>query len=363
MQRTRAANRCHPKSLLGGDDLRITREDFVQLGSRIHLLPHVQIVVRGCAVRAESQIEVGLKHLRNRSDARSEFHVRLRIVNNADAETFQDGQLFGSRMNDVRGDDAIIQEADAREIINRRDALALRNIVNLFARLRNVNHNGRARSLGKIAHLLEMIFGDRVRRVRRDSGRDERIAFPLLDEPFCVSHRIRPSLIVSDGKVYDRLAEHAAHASLHRLVRDGILEVVHIAVGGRAAANHFGESEPCADAHELFGNILRFSREDVFRQPLLQIKIVCQPAKERHRHVRVAVDETGNDDLAARINRLARGVFSLYLGALADGNDATITHDDCAVFDNAPLVIHRDDSSARYDEIGARPTLRGSYRC
>src|SRR6185436_19388539 len=45
VQRLRTANRGELKSLLRRDHFRITAEDFVQLRHRVHLFPHVQVVV------------------------------------------------------------------------------------------------------------------------------------------------------------------------------------------------------------------------------------------------------------------------------------------------------------------------------
>jgi len=65
------------------------------------------------------------------------------------------------------------------------------------------------------------------------------IALPLLYELLCVRKCLSPSFIVGRGKVNECLSEHAAHAGRLSLLRDGILEVIHIGESRDASANLF----------------------------------------------------------------------------------------------------------------------------
>ena len=56
-----------------------------------------------------------------------------------------------------------------------------------------------------------------------------------------------------------------------------------------------------------------------------------QAAKKRHGDVRVAVDETGEDQLAAGVDGLRGGVFRFDFGAWADRDDGVAFDGDRAV--------------------------------
>ncbi len=91
---------------------------------------------------------------------------------------FQQTDLALVKMNRVRGDDALAEEADAREVFDGRRALLPRDVLDLFARLGDVDDDGRARAVGEGADFFQVLLGDRVGRVRRDGGGDERVALP-----------------------------------------------------------------------------------------------------------------------------------------------------------------------------------------
>src|SRR5690606_17865289 len=148
------------------------------------------------------------------------------------------------------------------------------------------------------------------------------------------------SLVVSDRKLYDRLAKNAANAGFLRLLGDRILEVIHIAVGRRSAADHLCEAEARADADEFFIYVLGLGREDVFRQPLVKIGVVRDAAKWRHRNVRVRVDEAGDDGLSAGVDRRYRTIFPRDLGGRADGDDILPTDGDRAILYHPFRAIH-----------------------
>ena len=113
-------------------------------------------------------------------------------------------------------------------------------------------------------------------------------------------------LRVGDRELDDRLPEHAAQAGLARRLRDLLLEVVHVGEGRRARLDHLERGQPRAGAHELRRHGLGFGREDVLLQPVHQRQVVGEPAIHHHRRVRVGVDQPGQDDLVARVDRLGR---------------------------------------------------------
>src|SRR5205807_840622 len=102
-------------------------------------------------------------------------------------------------------------------------------------------------------------------------------------------------------------------------------------------------------ADEFFGDVFGLGGKDVFCEPLLQVEIVGQPAKQRHRHVRVAVDEAGDDDLTGGIHDFARGVPLFNIAGPTDGFDASSFDRDRAVVNHASRAIHRYDGTAAYN--------------
>ena len=105
---------------------------------------------------------------------------------------------------------------------------------------------------------------------------------------------------------------------------------------------------PSAD--ELGADELALDRHHVAHQPDVEPQIVGEPAQQRHRHVRVRVDEPGQDDASAAVVPLD-GVVGERLGADADDRVAGDRH--AAVrMDREPLV-HRDDGRVRQEEVAA----------
>ena len=81
----------------------------------------------------------------------------------------------------------------------------------------------------------------------------------------------------------------------------------------------------------------------------MQIEIVCEPTKQSHRHVRVAVDKTRNDDLAGGIYDFAGSVLLTDFAGPTDGFDASCFDRDGAVIHHATRAIHGYDGSATYN--------------
>ena len=105
--------------------------------------------------------------------------------------------------------------------------------------------------------------------------------------------------------------------------------------------------EARADAHEFFGNVLRLSRKNVLRQPLLQIEIVGEAAEQRHRHVRVAVDQTGNYDFAGALMTSRSRVIAIDFGASSRPQRCARPLRRRRRFRSRARSVHRDDRAAR----------------
>ena len=101
-----------------------------------------------------------------------------------------------------------------------------------------------------------------------------------------------------------RLRAQRAHAGRRRGFRDRVLEVVHVGEAGHAGPDHLGAAEPRAEPDEVGTDERPLDRHHVAHQPDVEPQVVGEAAQQRHRHVRVRVDQARHDDAAAAVDRL-----------------------------------------------------------
>ena len=97
--------------------------------------------------------------------------------------------------------------------------------------------------------------------------------------------------------------------------------------------------------HEILGDVSRFGGKYVFLQPVVERVVLGNPAEKAHGGVRVAVDESGQHQCAARVDHSGPVRLRFEVGAFADGYNRMASNRDAAVFDDAPLRVHGDDRS------------------
>ena len=180
---------------------------------------------------------------------------------------------------------------------------------------------------------------------------DQRIVLPALQEFLRVRQHLKLVFIVRRGKIDERFTQHSAHARGLGFFRDRILEVIHVRKSGDAAANLLRSGQTRAPAHKFFGDVLGFRGKNIFAQPVVQRHIVMQPAKQRHGHVRVPVDEARQHQLAARVDGLRRSIFIFDVGAETDGRDDVALHGHRSVFNNQRSSVHGDDGAAADQQV------------
>ena len=152
--------------------------------------------------------------------------------------------------------------------------------------------------------------------MRRRGGVNQRIALPLLQELLGIGEHLGFALVVGRGKIDEGFAQHAAHAGGFGFFGHRIFEVIHVGEGSDAAANLFRRRQPRAPADKFFVHVLCFRRENVFVEPVVESDVIVQTAKQSHGHVGVAVDESGQDELAFGVDGLRSGVLWLRFRAL-----------------------------------------------
>ena len=249
----------------------------------------------------------------------------------------------------MRGDHAIVQKANSIQIDDRAGAFRFDAVVNFAFRFFDVRDDWRAGPIGKRARGFQMILGDSVRSVRRNRRHNQSIALPLFHEAFDIGQAFLIRLVIGYRKINHRFAQNSAHACFESLVGNCIFEVVHIAVGRRATANHLSQTQARAHPHEVLCHVFGFCRKNVFRQPFLQIEIVRDAAKQSHRHVGMAIDETGNNDLSIGVDDFGSRIVAIYIGSFRNRNDAPTFHRNAAVFNDATSAVHGNHGSASND--------------
>ena len=177
-----------------------------------------------------------------------------------------------------------------------------------------MNRDGRMVAAGECGRILERFFRERIDGMRPDGGGDEWVTLPMVDEFLRVVEGLLRRFVVWSGKIDDSFGEHAAHSGFFCHARNGIFEIVHIAIGGRSAAQHFEKTQPRSPNHKILCDVARFGRENIFLEPLVERKIIGNAAEEAHGCVGVAVDQSGHDDATACVDYFRRFVFRFNLG-------------------------------------------------
>src|SRR5262249_32130241 len=138
-------------------------------------------------------------------------------------------------MHDMRGQQPTGQEPQIFEKKRRASVVFFSDGLCFGRGFSEVNENWNVMYIGEGFDLFEMLRAHGVWRVRRDGGRDQRVAFPTFDEAFGVAERGLPGFIIWRWKINDSLAKRPAKPGLSGLFGDGVLEIIHVGVCRRSA--------------------------------------------------------------------------------------------------------------------------------
>ena len=177
------------------------------------------------------------------------------------------------------------------------------------------------------------------------------MVLPLEDEGLGRSERIVRRLEVRRGEADDRLTEDRAESRFVDRLRDGLLEVVHVDEGRRAAPRHLDRGEERAPVAELLVDVSRLGGKDEVVQPLHELHVVRDAAQERHGDVAVAIDEPRDDEHS-------RGIDGL-VGQWKEGS--AVEYRD----DSLPSMARAPPSTTRYSSsmvTTVPPAIRRSTR-
>ena len=140
-----------------------------------------------------------------------------------------------------------------------------------------------------------------------------------------------------------------AHAGLERRLERGIGKEIHVVEARDAAAQHLGAGGKRAIAHKLGGDMALLGRPDVLLEPAHQRQVVGQPAHQRHRCVRVRVDQPGDEDVLGELDALIAGEALARIGYGQHRLDFAVPHRDgmCCEYRAGRLDRHQ---PARLDD-------------
>jgi hypothetical protein len=221
----------------------------------------------------------------------------------------------------------------------------------LVLRLGQVSQERRVQTLGQRMQTAVQVGRHRVGRVRRERGHDPRVAAPARDELLRVGEVLREVETLRAGEIEERLPEHAAHAQLVGDCRDVVLVEIHVAERGHARAQQLCDPEPAAPGDRVGVDEASFRRPDVALEPGMQRQVVGEAAEERHRHVRVAVDQPGNHEVAAGIDDTGCDVRARDLLARADRDDLAAADGEGTSGQHRPPRVHRHHDAAEHEQI------------
>ncbi len=123
-----------------------------------------------------------------------------------------------------------------------------------------------------------------------------------------------------------------------------------LAAAGRATAQHLGDREFDAVADELGADYFCLGRPDVLVQPGHERPVVREPAHERHRVVRVRVDEARYQRMLPQVYAFRVRIFAAACGDRQDFDDRVGGQRDGMVFENHAMRFDRDDP-ARFEQL------------
>ena len=146
---------------------------------------------------------------------------------------------------------------------------------------------------------LERRVADGVRRVRREREREPRLVLQRIADG---ESRLQVAVGIGGVRrreIEHRQPQHRAHPELDERRPGGVRIEIHVVAAGDAALQHLGGGEPHAVGDERRRHEARLARPDVPFEPDLQRHVVGDAAEQRHRRVRVRVDQPGQQRVRA----------------------------------------------------------------
>src|SRR6185437_5732176 len=129
-----------------------------------------------------------------------------------------------------------------------------------------------------------------------------------------------------------------------------------------AAAKHLENAEARAPFDEIGLHVAGFGGENIFLQPVVEVGVAAESAKEAHGGVRVDIDEAGHDDFAGGVNGARGGETRCNFVLGADGDDGVTANGDSAGIVDVARGVHGDDDGVGDENVGAAAGLNWRLR-
>ena len=263
----------------------------------VHLLEHVEVVVRGRTVGTKRNIDAKLHSANNTSKAAAQLHVARRIVHKRNAAFGHDPEVVIGTPHAMRRVSAVVENPRVREIRNRRLPVPRDALLVLTPRLAAV----------EVKPALELLVGlgesTAERLVRQILGVDADIhidvALHIVVHPSVPIARCGDALLKASR--YDRKPRHAhsrPHAKLAKCV--SVIVVVHVGDACRAAGKHLHRT-PDSTGVDILVSHLGLNREYRLGEPALERQSPAKSANKRHRRMAVAVYEPRHNEMSAKV--------------------------------------------------------------
>ncbi len=251
----------------------------------------------------------------------------------------------------VHRDQAVVDQAQAIQPRQRALAVLLDRIGHFLRGFVRMQMHGDVELVGQHAHAFEVGIVDGVRRMRGERGTDQRIVAPLVVQ----LAGTREVFIVRRCPCSREIDDHRAHQRAETmLLVDGRLHIGEEVVfvdAGRTAAQHFGNCQRGAISYEFRPDHRRFHRPDVLLQPHHQRQVVGDAAQQRHRIMRMRIDQAGHQrSIGPRHGLLGRKTRAR-VGNRQHGNDDAVTDGHRVVFQHHRMRFDRHDIAGLNQQV------------
>ena len=357
-----AAERGRMQRAGGVERCGVVGHGFREQSGGAQLAEHVEIVVAGAAIGADGDGDAGAFEFGHRTKTGRKFQIRFGTMHHADPARGAQRDLGVGELGHVHGDQAIVDQAQAIQPRQRTLTVFVLRLPHFLRGFVRVQMHRDIELIREHADALEIVVRHRVRRVRREGGRDQRIVAPLVVdftgtvEIFVVA--FRPGSGEIDHRQTDARAE--AVALVGRGLHVG-KEVVFVAAGG-PATQHFGDGQGDAVGDIIGAHDRGLDRPDVFLQPLLQRQVVGHAAHQCHRVVAVCVDQPRNQRALRPGDGFARGEQPARFFDRQQREDRTVAHRDRMVFEHDAARRDRDHVTGLDQQVAGLGSKRFGKR-
>ena len=229
----------------------------------------------------------------------------------------QNADLLLIDVEAVCDDEPRREDAQAVQIADGRLPEAGEALLGLDGRLGQMEVDERVVIAGKVGRPLQQFAGDGVDGVRAEGVAD---AWAIGRRRGVATRDVAAAALGLFGSevIETGLAEHSTETHLLDGLGRGVELVIHVEEGRRTAAEHLHAGQLGAPIDVLVRQ-LRLIRPDGLLEPLHERHVVAVAAEECHGGMRVGVDESGDEGLAAAVDHGVRLGGVDRLGDARDG--------------------------------------------